>query len=103
MPLVIAPGDDAARLKRQITQFWPQRDGQMRFFGMGFDAYNLVRLLYGGGIEAGPLEGMSGSLRLDAYGRVWRDLPTARFSRGRPVQLEPAAPPAASQLLGTRR
>ena len=90
-----------AALRRQIEQFGPERDGQMRFFGMGFDAYNLVRLLYSG--EAGALEGMSGTLRLDAYGRVWRDLPTARFSRGRPVQLEAAAPPVASQLLGTRR
>lgn len=103
MPVVIAPNAEAASLRRQIQQFWPERDGQIRFFGMGFDAYNLVRMLYSGGIQAGALEGMSGSLRLDPHGRVWRDLPTARFSRGRPVQLEPAAPPAASELLGTRR
>jgi hypothetical protein len=33
---------------------------------------------------------------------VRRGLPTARFSRGRPVQLETAAAPDATPLAGTR-
>jgi outer membrane PBP1 activator LpoA protein len=102
MPVVIAPNDAAAGLRRQIEQFWPDRNGQVRYFGMGFDAYELVRMLYSDGVQAGPLEGMSGDLHFDAYNRVRRGLPTARFSRGRPVQLETAAAPDATPLAGTR-
>jgi outer membrane PBP1 activator LpoA protein len=103
MPVVIAPDAEAAGLRRQLEQFWPDRDRQVRFFGMGFDAFGLVRMLYAGGIEAAPLEGMSGNLRLDGFGRVRRDLPSARFNRGRPVQLETAAAPDTNPLVGTRR
>ena len=91
-PAVLAPDQAAAAMRSEMQVYWPQRDGQVRFYGMGFDAYQLVGALYEGGASAWPLVGMSGDLRLAADGKIHRTLPLGQFRDGRPVALEVARP-----------
>jgi outer membrane PBP1 activator LpoA protein len=102
-PLLLAPDESATSLQRELQAYWPQRTGQLRLYGLGFDAYQLVGSLYGDSRSAWPMRGMSGDLTLDGQGRVRRNLPLAQFRNGRPVALAPTAPrPASSDLLGRR-
>ncbi len=104
-PSLLEPGENAAQLQAQLKTFWPQRasqPSQLRLYGMGFDAYELVQPLYNGG-AAWPLQGMSGQLTLDAQGRIHRDLPLAQFRAGRPAPIEATTRPVQqSGLIGAR-
>ena len=102
-PALIAPDANAADLRRDLQQYWPQRGGYMRLYGMGFDAYRLVGSLYNGERSAWPVRGMSGDLTLDTDGRVHRALPLAQFRNGRPAAYEiPVAGAPSRELVGTR-
>jgi len=102
-PALIAPDANAADLRRDLQRFWPQRNGYMRLYGMGFDAYRLVGSLYNGERSAWPVRGMSGDLTLDTDGRVHRALPLAQFRNGRPAAYEiPVAGTPSRELVGTR-
>jgi hypothetical protein len=103
-PALVAPDQNAAALRAELQVYWPQRSDQMRFYGMGFDAYQLVGLLYDSGGARWPLRGMSGDLTLDVDGRIRRALPLAQFRNGRPVALEPIPERAreVSELAGFR-
>ena len=90
-PSLLAPDQAAADLQRDLQAYWPQRAAQLRLYGMGFDAYRLVETLYNGA-RAWPVQGMSGSLSLDAQGRIHRSLPLAQFRNGRPAAVETPAP-----------
>jgi outer membrane PBP1 activator LpoA protein len=76
----------------------------VRLYGMGFDAYRLVGLLYADDRATWPLRGLSGDLSLDTQGRVRRVLPLAQFRNGRPVTVESATPGAinATGFIGQR-
>lgn len=89
---LLEPSGDETQLRSALQSYWPQRAaaGNLRLYGMGVDAYRLVGALYSGAGQW-PLEGLSGSLELDADGRVRRLLPFAQFLNGRPVALEPVA------------
>lgn len=89
-PLLLEPGREAATLRRTIERFWPD-DGTrwLRFYGMGYDAYELAQALYDPGSRSWPIAGVSGRLRLDEQGRIRRGLPFAEFRNGEPVALEP--------------
>lgn len=102
-PAIVAPSGAAAELQRTLQSYWPQRVGQLPLYGMGYDAYELIGLLYNGS-QAWPMSGMSGELSLDAQGRIRRNLPLAQFRNGRPVALEPAPPGAIDtrSLIGNR-
>jgi outer membrane PBP1 activator LpoA protein len=93
-PWVLTPDSSSLQLKRQLSAYWPNRAPRwVRLYGMGFDAYRLIPMLYGGeGFTS--LAAMSGELTLDADGRIRRRLPLAQFRGGRPVPLdtEGAAP-----------
>jgi uncharacterized protein len=82
---------DSTRLKQAVRNYWPQRSQWLRFFGMGFDAYKLIPMLYRQ-TPATVMQGLSGELELDAAGQVHRRLPLAQFRDGRPVEIE-AEPP----------
>ena len=102
-PALIAPDANAADLRRDLQQYWPQRGDQMRLYGMGFDAYRLVDSLYNGERSAWPVRGMSGDLSLGTDGRVHRTLPLAQFRNGRPTAYDiPVAGAPARELVGTR-
>jgi outer membrane PBP1 activator LpoA protein len=101
-PSVVAPDASAADARRDLQTYWPQRTAQLRYYSMGFDAYQLVGSLYGGGERTWPVAGMSGELRLEADGRVHRSLPLAQFRNGRPVPVDGSAPRDANGLVGSR-
>jgi hypothetical protein len=102
-PSLIAPDANAADLRRDLQQYWPQRSGYMRLYGMGFDAYRLVGSLYNGERAAWPVRGMSGDLSLDTDGRIHRALPLAQFRNGRPAPYDiPVATAPSRELVGTR-
>jgi uncharacterized protein len=91
---LLQPTADDRELRRMLQTYWPRRTAgaaasNLRLYGMGVDAYQLVGALFGG-VEAWPLEGLTGGLELDVTGRVHRLLPFAQFRNGRPVALEPA-------------
>jgi len=98
-PALLAPDDTVAKVTGEWSSFWPQRVGQLRLFGMGIDAYNLIGSLYSADGRAWPMRGLSGDLSLDDHGRVHRTLPLAQFRNGQPAAID--APPAAGT--GNRR
>jgi hypothetical protein len=103
-PALLVPDDETQAVRAEFQQYWPQRTGALRLYGMGFDAYRVVGALYAGDGSAWPLRAMSGDLSLDAQGRVRRVLPLAQFRNGRPVPLEAAsAPPIATQSFTGQR
>ena len=102
-PVVLAPSDNGTSLRQELQTYWPQRADLVRYYAMGYDAYGLVATLYTGDASAWPVAGMSGSLSLDAQGRIHRQLPLGQFRDGRPVALEvqpPTTPPR--DLVGLR-
>lgn len=83
-------------LRQRTEQLWPDSTRQYpRLYAFGHDALHLLAWLSAsspGGL-AGPYAGASGTLSLDARGRIHRDLACARIERGAPVALEPLFPP----------
>jgi outer membrane PBP1 activator LpoA protein len=92
-------------VREDLQSYWPQRSPLFRFYGMGFDAYELIPSLYAGDGTSLTMRGMSGDLALDSQGRIRRvNLPLAQFRSGRPVAFEVAAPEPidSSGLIGQR-
>ncbi len=83
-PMLVTPDDTATFLRRELQTHWPQRANRwVRFYGMGFDAYQLMTSLYVPGTSGWPLVGISGQLSPDGQGKIRRTLPFARFRDGR--------------------
>ena len=91
-PALLSPDANASTVREDLQAYWPQRTSQLRFYGMGVDAYALIAPLYANESASWSLRGMSGDLSLDAQGRVRRLLPLAQFRSGRPVPLDAPAP-----------
>jgi outer membrane PBP1 activator LpoA protein len=104
VPVLIAPDENASAVRSELTAYWPQRSAFTRYYGMGFDAYRLVGVLFSDELGAWPIRGLSGDLSLDTQGRVHRVLPLAQFREGRPAPFEPALPPQIPEgvLIGRR-
>lgn len=101
-PLLVAPDANGQMLGRTLQTHWPRRAPQlMRYYGMGFDAYRLMQGLYSAD-TFWPLAGMSGSLSVDADGRIHRSLPFAQFQNGRPNALPNDQTPSSDGLIGAR-
>ena len=66
----------------------PEERRLARFHAMGYDAYNLIASLYSarGGVMS-EIDGATGTLSLDADGRVRRRLAWAQFQQGEIVAL----------------
>ncbi len=103
-PALVSPDREAEALRADLQAYWPARASLARYYGMGFDTYDLIASLYGNDGTAWSLRGLSGDLSLDAQGRVRRVLPLARFQSGRPVALDASSlqPIDASGLIGER-
>lgn len=86
-PSLLSPDETATGVRSELQLYWPQRSSQFRFYGMGFDAYQLVAPLYEGSVTSWPLPGMSGNLTLERDGKIHRSLPVAQFQNGRPLTL----------------
>ncbi len=87
-PALLAPDADASAVRAGLEAHWPQRTSYLRYYDMGFDAYNLIAPLYANDGTPWSVRGLSGDLSLDAQGRVRRVLPLAQFRNGRPVALD---------------
>jgi len=91
IPWIIAPDGQSIELRKTLAKHWStQAERRSRLFAMGFDAYRLIPMLNsGGGSESEALQGMTGTLTVDAQSRVLRSLPWARIQRGRPELMDP--------------
>ena len=86
IPWLIDPHPWIQFLPPTYDAYWPKENS--RLHAMGYDSYNLIASLYAG--RGGPIEeldGATGRLFLDRYGRVHRRLAWAQFQRGEPVAL----------------
>ena len=87
-PWVINPPAWIADFPELYAEFWPAEKRLTRLHAMGYDAYHLVGGLFP--TRSGPMDeiiGATGTLHLEADGRVHRKLAWARFERGRPEAL----------------
>lgn len=96
-PWVIDPQPWIAELSREFAEYWPAERRLARLHAMGYDAYNLIAALFAsrGGTMV-ELDGATGTLFLDAGGRVHRRLAWAQFQQGQVVALprkDPAGGP----------
>jgi len=104
IPWMISNSGRIAALRQTIQSEWPGARTQLdRLYALGVDAYlllpHLQRLRQDPGLH---IDGATGSLSVDADGRVQHQLVWARFEKGLPVPLEnrygqlewPAARPA---------
>jgi outer membrane PBP1 activator LpoA protein len=103
-PALLTPDANASMIRTDLQNYWPQRAALLRYYGMGFDAYQLIAPLYTGEGSAWSIRGMSGDLSLDEQGRIRRVLPLAQFRSGRPVALDTSRPQPveSSGLIGRR-
>jgi outer membrane PBP1 activator LpoA protein len=94
-PIVLGNDERAAQLRTTLTARWgPGSLARLRFYGMGFDAYDLFRVLAAGALA--PIPGLSGLLSADPQGRIHRQMPWAEFRNGRITILTESLPPAAT-------
>jgi hypothetical protein len=85
-PILLGTDARAAQLRATLAAHWPPGSAaRLRFYAMGFDAYMLFRALSSGPFVALP--GLSGTLTMDAQGRIHRQMPWAEFRDGRIVVL----------------
>ena len=87
-PWLIDPQPWIEHLPAQFAEHWPEERRLGRLHAMGYDAYNLIASLYAarGGVMS-ELDGATGTLFLDANGRIHRRLVWAQFQRGEAVAL----------------
>ncbi len=87
-PWVIDPQPWIAELPATFAEFWPEERRRARLHAMGYDAYNLIAALFASRGGAMPeIDGATGTLFLDAGGRVHRRLAWAQFQNGEAVAL----------------
>ena len=79
-PALLSPDNDASTARDDVQTYWPQRMSQLRFYGMGVDAYALIAPLYA-----------NESASLVAARHVGRSV--ARCARTRPASLAARAVP----------
>ncbi|MGV8844638.1 MAG: penicillin-binding protein activator [Pseudomonas sp.] len=81
--------DTESALRQQVVSQWPQAGGSLgRLYAMGVDAYRLApRLSQLKALPQTRIDGLSGSLSLNASQRIERQLPWAQFRDGQVVRL----------------
>ncbi len=87
-PWVVNPPAWIADFPQLYAEYWPAEKRLTRLHAMGYDAYHLVGGLFPA--RTGPMDdiiGATGTLYLEADGRVHRRMAWARFERGRPEPL----------------
>jgi outer membrane PBP1 activator LpoA protein len=91
MPCIVAPAtDDPLRVAlRELGSGDWQRRG--RLYALGYDAYNLVPVIYGGRGERVRLAGETGILTVEPDGHVRRELRFAQLHNGVPRVLPESA------------
>jgi hypothetical protein len=89
MPWMISADPVTGQIRDSIRSTWPAGTARLdRLYAYGFDAYRLVPALRSKSLsDASPISGVTGKLRLDAEGRIRRDLDWAQIKNGQPVEL----------------
>jgi outer membrane PBP1 activator LpoA protein len=87
-PWLVDPQPWIEHLPAQFAEHWPEERRLGRLHAMGYDAYNLIASLYAarGGVM-NEIDGATGTLFLDANGRLHRRLAWAQFQGGEAVAL----------------
>ncbi len=90
MPWILDTSSGSASLREAILGNWPEgARAYMRFYAFGIDAYRLIpHLGFLRSLSFARFAGETGSLRIDKYGRIHRQLIWARFVNGRPILLK---------------
>ena len=103
-PALLSPDRAASDLRADVQTYWPQRSRELRFYGMGFDAYGLIASLYANDGTPWTMRGLSGDLSLDAAGsRPARAAARAVSERpARRARRRAAAPIDSGGLIGER-
>jgi uncharacterized protein len=93
-PLLLDPSGTASRFRQELETYWPERAGQrIRYYAMGFDAFELITSVSSPAETYWPVQGLSGELSLEGSGQIHRSaLPFAQIRDGRPALLPSAAP-----------
>ncbi len=88
-PALIGWDPRASALREALAQHWPPGAANwLRFHAMGYDAYTLVqKLRLDSGLGLQPINGLSGNLSADSFGRVHRQMAWAAFRNGQLVPL----------------
>ncbi len=98
MPWILAPGPAQRALRSELAHLWPDQARHLsRLEALGVDAYRLIPQLPA--LRKSPFarfEGATGSLSLDAAGRIHRGLPWAQFENGIPKLLDQVSMPASA-------
>lgn len=86
MPWMLQDDGNWAPVKRQIAHLFDDRNRAFpRLFVLGYDAYNLVRLIRSGQLQTGLyLPAASGNLSLNEAGKISRSLTCATLKDGKP-------------------
>ena len=92
VPWIIEPDGQSRAVRKTLTAHWPaQAKRRSRLYALGFDAYRLIPTLNSDARwRSDDVQGMTGTLYIDADGRIMRRLAWARMQRGRPELIEAA-------------
>lgn len=105
MPWVLSENTPAANARAVVERAWPARAGRRgNLYAFGYDAWQLIPELVARLQDPGRyrqtndrVDGVTGRLRIDAQGRIHRDLDWAQIRDGKPVSLSaPSSPPPRS-------
>jgi outer membrane PBP1 activator LpoA protein len=102
IPWILSPDEDTIAIRQTLETHWPNDAARRsRFYALGYDAYQLMPALFN---QAGnitlELTGKTGTLYMSDGGRVRRQLPWAKFRRGKAVLMAPL--PVATQAESAR-
>ena len=83
-PWMIPQSDEQSSYKKDIVKLFPEAKGSLgRFFALGYDAFVLIpEITQLSALSDYSVEGLSGELTLDYYGRIVRTLAWAKYVRG---------------------
>ena len=98
-PALLSPDADASTVREDLQTYWPQRTSQLRFYGMGVDAYALIAPLYANESARGrcaACRAICRSTRKDAFGVSCRSRSSAADAQYRwMLRLRSRSTPAA--------
>lgn len=88
-PWMIPQTDEQATNKQKIVRMFPNAGGSLgRFFALGYDSFLLIpEITQLSALSDYSVQGLSGKLTLDYYGRIVRQLAWAKYRNGHWVPL----------------
>ncbi len=90
-PWMIPQTDEQASNKQKIVKMFPAAGGSLgRFFALGYDSFLLIpEISQLSALSDYSVEGLSGELTMDFYGRIVRKLAWAKYQNGHWVPVTP--------------